>query len=70
MQYVDECRIGIMSKDNKEWILKNCQSAACNVTVPKHSVYNKMGFVQQPPKLNVYPMEERLVALRIPFMQI
>ena len=31
---------------------------------------SKMGFVKQPAKLNPYSMEERLVALRVPFMQI
>ncbi|XP_063415970.1 calponin homology domain-containing protein DDB_G0272472-like [Mytilus trossulus] len=31
---------------------------------------NKMGFPQRPKELNLYPLEERLLSLRIPFMQI
>ena len=38
--------------------------------VPKLSIYNEMGFVEQPPELTLYSMEERLVEFKIPFMQI
>ena len=50
-----------MSKDNKEWICKACQSTICHVTVPKLSIYNEMGIVQQPPELNLYAMEDLLL---------
>ena len=36
----------------------------------KLSIYNKLGFPEQPAELKLYPLEEQLVALSIPFMQI
>ena len=36
--------------------------------IPKLSIKNKMGFPQLPPELQLYPMEERLIAMRIVFM--
>ena len=60
-----KCRVGIMSEGYKVWMCKICQSAMCHVPVPKFSIFNKMGFVQEPPELNLYPIEEGLVAQRI-----
>ncbi|XP_062609477.1 uncharacterized protein LOC134271261, partial [Saccostrea cucullata] len=37
---------------------------------PKLSLANGMTWVQKPSELNLLPLEERLVSLRIPFMQI
>ena len=37
---------------------------------PKLSVINGMGFPNKPPELNLSNLEERLISLRIPFMQI
>ena len=65
-----KCTVGTMSKDNDEWIYKACQSAILDARISKLSIYTKMGFVQQSPELNLYPIEERLVAIRVPFMQI
>ena len=65
-----KCVAGIVSKDGRVGIFKACQTAMCDVRVPIVSIYNKMRFVEQPPELHLYPMEERPVAHRIPLMQI
>ena len=46
------------------------RTAISEARIPKLSVYNKMGFPEQPPGLKLFPFEERLIAQRIPFMQI
>ena len=38
--------------------------------IPRLSQANKMGFPDKPKELELFPLEERLVSLRIPFMQI
>ena len=38
--------------------------------LPKLSVANGMKWPDKPPELNLHQLEERLIALRIPFMQI
>ena len=38
--------------------------------MPKLSIYNEMKFPNQLPALKLYPMEDKLVAHRKPFMQI
>ena len=38
--------------------------------MPTQSLYNKMGFLEQPSELKLYAMEDRPLAVRIPFMQI
>ena len=38
--------------------------------VPKLSVANGMKWPDKPPVLDLHQLEERLIALRIPFMQI
>jgi hypothetical protein len=38
--------------------------------IPRLSLANKMGFPDKPKELELFPLEERLVSLRIPFMQI
>ena len=37
---------------------------------PKLSVANGMNWPDKPPELNLHQLEERFIALRIPFMQI
>ena len=65
-----KCKVDIIAKDSKEWICKICHSAICDARVSKLLIYNKMVILKQPPELNLYPMEESLVALKTPFMQI
>ena len=65
-----KCRTGYISVDNREWM---CNTCICNVTkgkIPKLSVINGMNFPEKPSELNLNNLEERLVSLRIPFMQI
>ena len=63
------CTIFI-SVNNKEWICHTCLSALRDSKIPKLSVTNGMKWPIKPPELNLHQLEERLIALRIPFMQI
>ena len=55
---------------NEEWIRHTCLSALRDSKLPKLSVANCMKWPDKPPELNLHQLEERLIALRIPFMQI
>ena len=59
-----------ISVNNKEWICHTCLSALRDSKIPKLSVTNGMKWPIKPPELNLHQLEERLIALRIPFMQI
>ena len=58
------------SVGNEEWICHTCLSALIENKPPKLSVANGMKWPDKPPELNLHQLEERLIALRIPFMQI
>ena len=58
------------SVGNEEWICHTCLSALRDSKLPKLSVANGMKYPDKPPELNLHQLEERLIALRIPFMQI
>ena len=58
------------SVGNEEWICHTCLSALEEGKPPKLSVANGMKWPDKPPELNLHQLEERLIALRIPFMQI
>ena len=58
------------SVGNEEWICHTCLSALRECKTPKLSVANGMKWPDKPPELNLHQLEERLIALRIPFMQI
>ena len=65
-----KCLTDIHSVNNIEWI---CTTCLCNIRkgkIPKLSVLNGMKLSQKPPELDLCNLEERLIALRIPFMQI
>ena len=55
---------------NEEWICHTCLIALRECKPPKLSVSNGMKRPDKPPELNLHQLEERLIALRIPFMQI
>ena len=55
---------------NEEWICHTCLIALRECKPPKLSVSNGMKWPDKPPELNLHQLEERLIALRIPFMQI
>ena len=60
----------LQSAENKEWICTTCRvNILCN-KVPKLSVLNGMKWPDKPKELELFPLEERLISLRIPFMQI
>jgi hypothetical protein len=61
---------GKTSVDNKQWLCNTCIDSLKSGKVPKLAVVNGMMFPPKPPELELYQLEERLIALRIPFMQI
>ena len=58
------------SVNDEEWICHTCMGAIRDGKVPKLSVANGMKWPDKPPELNLHQLEERLISLRIPFMQI
>ena len=70
MQLVKECLTGHISVANCEWICNTCLSNIKQGKIPKLSVRNGMKFPTKPPELHLNNLEERLISLRIPFMQI
>ena len=58
------------SINNEEWVCHNCLGALRDGKVPKLSVANGIKLPNRPPELDLHQLEERLIALRIPFMQI
>ena len=58
------------SVNNEEWVCHTCLSALRDSKSPKLSVANGIKWPDKPPELNLHQLEERLRALRIPFMQI
>ena len=59
-----------ISVNDEEWICHTCIGAIRDGKVPKLSVANGMKWPDKPPELDLHQLEERLVSLRIPFMQI
>ena len=60
----------LKSVNSEEWICHTCLSALKDGKVPKLSVANGMKWPNKPSELDLHQLEERLIALRIPFMQI
>ena len=67
---VQQCLTGYKSVDNDEWLCITCTASLKCGKIPKLSKQNKMAFPDKPSVLNLHPLEERLISLRIPFMQI
>ena len=61
---------GILSVDNVEWICTTCKKSFTSGKVPKLAIANGMKRPSKPKELELNPLEERLIALRIPFMQL
>ena len=59
-----------MSVYDEEWICHTCMGAIRDGKVPKLSVANGIKLPDKPPELDLHQLEERLISLRIPFMQI
>ena len=47
-----------------------CKTVIRDARIPKWSLYNKIGFLDHLDGLKLYPLKERLVVLRIPFVEI
>ena len=60
----------ITSVNDEEWVCHTCLNSLKYGKVPRLSVANGMKWPIKPPELNLHQLEERLIALRIPFMQI
>ena len=58
------------SVNDEEWICHTCVGAIRDGKVTKLSVANGMKWPDKPPELDLHQLEERLISLRIPFMQI
>ena len=59
-----------MMSENKKWLCVTCRISLQKGQIPKLSVANGMTWPSKPDELNLHPLEERLISLRIPFMQI
>ena len=70
VQLLNNCLTGYLSVANCEWICNTCLFNIKKGKIPKLSVINGMKFPRKPPELNLSNLEERLISLRIPFMQI
>ena len=66
----EKCLVSYVSVDEKEWICNTCHNDMKKGKIPRLSLANGLGFPVKPPELYLHNLEERLVALRIPFMQI
>ncbi len=69
-QLLEECLTGYLSKDNVEWICLTCKLDIYKDLVPKLFVKNKMGFLEKPEELCLFPLKETLIAPLIPFMTL
>ena len=65
-----KCVTGYLSVSNCEWICSTCINNIRQNKVPKLAVINGFKFPDKRPELNLNNLEERLISLRIPFMQI
>ena len=65
-----QCVKGYRSVGNQEWICTTCSNNLRQGKIPRLSVVNGMSFPEQLPELKLNSLEERLISLRIPFMQI
>ena len=61
---------GILSVDNMEWICTTCKRSITSGKIPKLTIANGMKWPSKPKELELHPLEERIIALRIPFMQL
>ena len=65
-----ECITGLKSINGKEWLCHTCKHDIYKDMIPKLSKANKVGFPQWPPELELYPLEETIIAIYLPFMTV
>ncbi|XP_052276203.1 uncharacterized protein LOC127875286 isoform X2 [Dreissena polymorpha] len=66
----DSCLMEIKSSNGKVYICSTCKSHVSNNRIPPLSRQNGVFFENLPQELDLTQLEERLVAARIPFMQM
>ena len=54
----------------ERWICTTCSTSTAKGKVPALAAMNGMSFPTKPPELDLHHLEERLISLRIPFMQL
>ena len=67
---LNKCLTGYLSVANCEWLCNTCLFNINKGKIPRLAVINGMKFPYKPAELNLSDLEERLISLRIPFMQI
>ena len=67
---LNKCLTGYISVANCEWLCNTCLFNIKKGKIPRLAVINGMRFPYKPAELNLSDLEERLISLRIPFMQI
>ena len=65
-----ECITGLKSINGIEWLCHTCKHDIYKDMIPKLSKANKVGFPQWPPELELYPLEETIIAIYLPFMTV
>ncbi|XP_064645914.1 uncharacterized protein LOC135499178 [Lineus longissimus] len=68
--YKAKCFTRKLSVDSCEWLCNTCHNALKQKKIPKLAFINGFQFPRKPPELQLHPLEERLISLRIPFMTI
>ena len=69
-QHMHKHLTNIVSVGDNKWICKTCLNALKLSKTPKLAVSNGCSFPLKPAELTLHPLEERLIAQRIPFMQM
>ena len=59
-----------VSVHSEEWVCHTCLTALRNSNIAKLYIVSGMKWLKKPRELDLHQLEERLIALRIPFMQI
>ena len=59
-----------ISRENCEWICKRCHGSIHRNTIPKLSINIKRGLPKQPAEFQLQPLEEQLILLCIPLIQV
>lgn len=68
--FMNKILTGVKSFHGKEWICLTCLNAVKKTKLPALSKANEIKFPLKPFELDLTNLEERLVAPRIPFMQL
>ena len=67
---MDLCMLPRIGIGANTWLCSTCKTALLERRIPKLAAANGMKFPEKPSALDLYELEERLIAPRLPFMQI